>query len=297
MRYTPVLILLCWVGLLSSLSLEYPSGNIYELDYEDYPEAKLQSIVSKRSSEGGMETETWLGLSLKSLLEEAGETDWDLACIKSKDNYETIVNRVELKGDSAFLALYKNGLRLSDYDVRIIFPAGHESSWIRNLQSIEMEPLHSLPPLQIRSLELLPLMVHPESSAAGISMADLVTRGMRLSAAEIVIISKDFRKTRYAYPSKQHKLYLEQGAQGEYFLREEGQDKAAEPHEAIMYLQCGNIGFIRSSAAQRLPEIALALDWDWLLLGKRLIQGEGIAVEDKDLNLEAQRGAMWLELK
>lgn len=297
MRYVPVFMLLCWIGMLSSLSLEYPSGNIYEIDYEDYPEAKLQSIVTQRSAEGGGSRETWLGLSLKSLLDTGGETDWDIARIKSKDNYETTVNRVELRADSAFLALYKNGEKLSGYDVRIIFPEGHESSWIRNLQSIEMEPLHSLPPLQIRPLEMLPLMVHPESSLARISLAALVTRGIRLPAAEIVIISQDFQKKRYAYPNKQQQMYLERGARGAYFIREEKQDVATVPDEAIMYLQCGNMGFIHSGDASRLPEIARSLDWDWLNLAKRLRSGEGIPVEDKDLNLEMRSASGWLELK
>lgn len=289
------IIIMCSFSLLAALNMEYPSGHLYELSFQDYPEDKLQSVVTTRSSEGGMITETWKGVSLQALLEKAGETSWDLARIKSKDNYETTVNRAELNPDTAFLALFKNGLRLSDYDVRIIFPRGHESTWIRNLQSIKMESISSLPPLYIKPFETLPLLQHPENSGAAILLADLVQKGLRLTNAEIVIITTEFTKYSLKYPQKQRSWYLQRGPLGEYYFHEQGETSEGLPQ--ILYIQIANIGFIDPAQALLLPKVAGELGWDWSNLDKTLGQYSSQSRVETDAELKEFKGSDWLELK
>jgi len=300
MRYIPIIILLLWVGLLSSLSLEYPSGNIYEIAYGDYAQTQLQSVSTKRSSPGGMEIETWQCLSLKLLLEEAGETDWDIARIVSKDNYETTVNRMALQAETAYLALFRNGERLSDYDVRLIFPDSHESTWIRDLKSISMEPLNTLPPLQIRALDTIGDFRDEASPKVDLHQSTLVSRGLRLANAEIVYLTMDYHKFSFKYPPQKKQINAMMNMRcekGEYYLSWPGMNEEDAEAGKIIYLQCGNLGFVANEELELLPEIAISLGWDWGEMDKQLVEKKILMDISAAAILPKLDGNKWIEIK
>jgi len=252
-RYLMALGILLLIGGLSAINLVYPDGSELTVSSDSLRQMSTVRFNTTRSAEGEMANESWEGIPLLQLVENIHQA-WDVLLISSKDGYQTTANRADLSPQSALLALTKGDTQLSDYDIRVIFPYGHESTWVRNIDKIKLEPLHTLTPRRFYPWQALAEACGKQSSEASeLSFKDIAEKAYSLNKADFVFITADGSKLTFSYPKqlKAFSLFLSPSGKSA-ILKHINQDSTQSARE-LVFMQLGLLAYGDPTALEAIP--------------------------------------------
>lgn len=277
---------------LAAIGLVYPDGTATQINPDSLRSLTLQKYNTTRSSEKAMITETWEGVPLLQLVQGC-KLPWDQVVISSKDGYQSKTNRAELSDSSAVLAVVKDASPLSEYDVRVIYPQGHESTWVRNIKQIKLEPLHTLPPKRIYPWSALWDMCGNEGKDKNnISFREIMEKGYCLEQAELVFVGSDGSKFSFTYPKQLKEKYLVITPAGSTAWITDAPGKPNNHPIRLVFMQYGALAF---GNLRDMSDIANRLGWNWTLLNKHLAKPT-LSPLGKDPQ-EWQQNGVWVELE
>ncbi len=298
-RLVMIISLLSMLCSLSGIELRHHDGRSWRLNTSELQQSKLLGFETVRDKDGTQLKEKWQGIELLPWLRSLAGDKWHSMRLATNDGYVLNFSRLELKSNTAYLALKQDGRQLSDYDIRIIVPSFRESKWPRNLKSIQLEDFKPmLAPRQIYVWDnwFDTLKMQGNMGDRSVSMETLMREAFVQEAAEVLLVDKQMQSIRLRYPDdlvgcsiiakQDNKLHLTAESSAANKL------KAFDQMGEIIYLQCGPIAFIRKTALKDITELGENLAWDWKELELR---------EYKQNSKKYKGGKMkagsWLELK
>ena len=299
MRKISIIIsLLALVGCLSSLRVNHYDGSTWDIDIAELQNSELVCFETVRDKEGKQLRENWEGISLLPWLETYAKGNWHSLQVVTNDGYVLKFGRLELKSNTAYLALKQEGKLLSDYDIRIIIPSFRESKWPRNLASInllDLKPMLTPRQIFVWDNSFHPLKVRGHDCDTFYSLEMLMRDVFVQVTAELIFVDKQKQIIRLRYPedlagcsiiaNQDNKLHLAAESSAE------NQLKAFDQLDEIIYLQCGPIAFIRKTALRDITELGSFLGWDWQ--GRELREYKQKGKKYKGGNMKT---GSWLEL-
>jgi len=257
-RYLMALGILLLIGGLSAINLVYPDGSELSVCSDSLREMPTVRFNTTRSAEGEMANESWEGIPLLQLVDNIPQA-WDVLLISSKDGYQTTANRAELSPQSAILALKKGVAQLSDYDIRVIFPQGHESTWVRNIDKIKLEPLHTLIPRRFYPWQALAEACGKQSSGVSeLSFKEIAEQAFSLTKADFVFVTADGAKLTFSYPKQMKANSLILTANGKNAVLKNNNQDSIQSARELVCMQFGSLAYGDPTALDAISE---SLGW------------------------------------
>lgn len=290
-RYLLALGIMLLSGCLSALNLAFPDGSEFAISGDSLRQIPMVRFSTLRSAEGEMANESWEGIPLLQLVEKT-QQPWDVMLITSKDGYQTTANRAEMNPQSAMLALNKGDAPLSDYDIRVIFPQGHESTWVRNIDKIKLELLQNIAPRRFYPWRALAEACgQPDPDRVVLCFKEIAERAYSLNKADFIFIAADGAKLTFNYP-KQLKSYslLIQANGKNAWLQQEGKSNTQTARELI-YMQYGPLAYGDPGALNAISE---SLGWGGNLITKSITRG--VVQSAAPSNISDLAPGCWIEL-
>lgn len=180
---------------LSSITIIH-QGHEYELkNFKQFESVEIQTYREKKSEKI---TENWQGIALVQILDKFQIEDYQELKFFSVDNYLIRLQKDDIFNFNPIIAIYRNGEKLPEDNLRLIVPGMRDMFWIQNLERIEVviNTDTSLPQTIFVAENILknkPLTTNlkPFTNVIGFKFYDLVVDIFPISQNEFLLIGKD----------------------------------------------------------------------------------------------------------
>jgi len=170
----------------------------YDISTEELQNYEQAEVETQREKDAQTKFDVWQGTLLSEVLAKYRIEDFTVLKFTSQDNYQVRLSKQDISAHQPILALQKNEILLSENEIRLIVPPIREMYWIKNIDTIEVEKLFSLPiPYTLLSAEqILPLLeIHADlpdfQDKKSYLFRDLLTRSFPDPQDEFWVVGRD----------------------------------------------------------------------------------------------------------
>ncbi|NQV17084.1 MAG: molybdopterin-dependent oxidoreductase [Armatimonadetes bacterium] len=180
---------------LSSITIIHQDHE-YELkNFKQFESVEIQTFREKKSEKI---TENWQGIALVQILDKFQIEDYQELKFFSFDNYLIRLQKDDIFNYNPIIAIYRNGEKLPEDNLRLIVPGMRDMFWIQNLERIEIviNTDTSIPQTIFVAENILknkPLRTNlkPFINVIGFKFYDLVVDVFPILQNEFLLIGKD----------------------------------------------------------------------------------------------------------
>ncbi|MEN6445173.1 MAG: hypothetical protein ABFC98_03905 [Candidatus Cloacimonas sp.] len=298
-KYPLIVILLMLLVELSAFDIYLPEGKLLSINKEQLQQEKMVPFNTVRDKDGSQKEENWQGISLIPWLNSLTNIPWQNLQIESKDNYSLTFHRLELNENNAYLAMLQDGEELSEYNMRLIFTNYRENAWMRNIKCLRLLDYIAVPkPRQIFFWDQSFAKNGIDFSSGSVPIGDLMPKCFFQESGDIVFVDEQFRKLCLNYPRELKSVFLHIDAKENYTLVPDQDSHLKISPETdlsqIIYVQCGQVAYVKENYVQEIRQMAKVLNWDWESDSFYLIKAskEEIKAGEKPKGINAD---CWLE--
>ncbi len=187
------------IGITSliSITIKYDK-EIYELSFQELKNFKQYEIKTERDKNGVFKKETWLGASLKDILNTFSIIDFEKMKVVASDNYMVRFDFAEIEEKEPIIAYSVNGKDLKEKNFRLIAPQKRDMFWIRDISGFIVEDKNEMNHPEMifiaeNILSKMPLQTDPKpfKRVTSYYLENILEKIFPIRTGEYLLVSKD----------------------------------------------------------------------------------------------------------